>query len=472
MRWRLLAAFVGLAIAVLAIQDIPLFSYLRTVETYRQAAELQRDAFVIAGRSENSLEGPSHVAPDDESSPGPPEVEEAVREYSSATGYQVTVVDRDRHVIAASHGATTGGNTSDARPEVIEALTGATTSGTRSGEPGHDATVYVAVPVFDGEETIGAVTITASANALEVRLGEQLRGLGIVALLTLVASSVIALLMSVTITRPLLRLRLATRSLAAGDLDSRAESGEGAPEVRGLARDFNTMANRLKELVAVQQAFAGDASHQLRTPLTALRLRLDEAAERVTTDPDVAADALEAAGQEVERLQRVIDGLLRLARTAGAQESVVETDLSAVVRARVAMWEPLAGESDVQFVVAAPETSPVLAIDGAVEQIIDNYVDNALSVAPAGTRIEIAVSVEGGSVELAVSDQGPGLTEPERARAFDRFWRADPSRPGTGLGLAIVAGLAEASGARVRLEEAGDGGVRAIARFRAAGSGE
>ncbi len=468
MRWRLLAAFVGLTIAVLAIQDIPLLGYLRTVETYRQAAELQRDAFVIAGRSENALEGPSHVAPDDASRPGLHEVEEAVSEYSSTTGYQVTVVDRDRHVIAVGPAETSWGDTSAGRPEVAEALTGATTSGTRPVEAGRDEIVYVAVPVFDGEAAIGAVTITAPVSDLEARLGEQARGLGLVALLTLVASSVIALLMSVTITRPLLRLSKAARSLAAGDLDSRAESNEGAREVRSLARDFNAMAGRLQDLVAAQRAFAGDASHQLRTPLTALRLRLDEAAGQVATNPDVAAGALEAAGEEAERLQRLIDGLLRLSRAAGAGESLVEVDLSDVVRCRAVMWEPLAAESRVRLVVDVPTTAPGMAIEGAAEQVLDNYVDNALSAAPPGTRIQIEVSVRDGSVELAVSDEGPGLDEAERVRAFDRFWRADTSRPGTGLGLAIVAGLAEASGARVWIEESTMGGVRAVVAFRAA----
>lgn len=465
MRWRLLAAFVGLAIAVLTIQDIPLFGYLRTVETYRQAAELERDAFLIAGRSENSLEDPLHPGIDDPARPGLEEVDEAVTAYASATGFQVTVVDRNRNVVAASPAETPWGDTSGERHEVSEALAGATTSGTRPGDGERAATVYVAVPVFDGEETIGAVTITEPAHDMEARIGEQLKGLGTVALLTLVAASVIALLMSLTITRPLLRLRLAARSLAGGNLDSRADSDQGPPEVRDLGRDFNTMADRLEELVAAQRAFAADASHQLRTPLTALRLRLDEAVSQVASDPDAAAGALEAAGDEAERLQRLINGLLRLARTAGAHEPQIETDIADVVRARALMWEPLAAESDVRLVVSVPETAKAIAIEGAAEQILDNYLDNALSVAPPGSQIEINVTTSSDTVEMSVDDEGPGLSESERARAFDRFWRADASRPGTGLGLAIVARLAQASGARVWLDRSSSGGARAVAAF-------
>jgi signal transduction histidine kinase len=119
-------------------------------------------------------------------------------------------------------------------------------------------------------------------------------------------------------------------------------------------------------------------------------------------------------------------------------------------------------------VVEAPGSAPVLAVAGAVEQIVDNYVDNALDVAPAGSTLRIGVVPDRSGVALHVVDEGPGLSDEQRARAFDRFWQAGSGREGTGLGLAIINRLATASGAQVELRRAGSGGIDAVATFRAA----
>jgi signal transduction histidine kinase len=220
------------------------------------------------------------------------------------------------------------------------------------------------------------------------------------------------------------------------------------------------MADRLAALVASRDAFVADASHQLRTPLTALRLRLDLLEDVAGDDPEIGTE-LEAITDEVDRLSAMVEGLLELARTSGGDHRTVEVDLGAAATAAAARWGPLAAERGVEVNVAVADEGAVAvrAVDGAIEQILDNLVDNALEVSPSGSAIDIDVHRSGGDVaSLEVRDRGPGLDPASRHRAFDRFWRAGDAAPGgSGLGLAIVAELARRSGGEVELTDPADG---------------
>jgi signal transduction histidine kinase len=236
--------------------------------------------------------------------------------------------------------------------------------------------------------------------------------------------------------------------------------------VRALATSFNSMAGRLGQLVDRQRAFAGTASHQLRTPLTALRLRLEQLAQQVDVDGD-ATRTVDAALVETDRLHRMIEGLLMLSRAEDAAVGPVAVDLAAIARDRAAHWAPLADERGMEVLLDVPETAIVLAVAGASEQIIDNLVDNALEVSPTGADILVWIEPSAHAVELHVTDAGPGLSPEDRLRAFDRFWRGpDASFGGSGLGLAIVHQLVAAGEGTAELLEAPTGGIDAVVRFR------
>lgn len=459
MRWRLVAVLVGLTAVVLLVQDIPLAIYLRGTEENRIITELQRDAFVIAGRSQEALA----TQPDQTSS----ELTSMVTAYSQAEDSDVVIINKNGVLIASSEPGAELGRSFESRPEIQAALSGETTNGERDSTTLGTRILYVAVPVLSGPNTLGAVRLTFPAEQLDARVNDRVRGITVVALLTLLVSIVIAFLLAGTITRPLRRLQLATAELASGDLTARADTRQGAPELKALAADLNTMANRLDHLVEAQKSFAGDASHQLRTPLTGLRLRLDEAAESLETDPLAAAESLDSAREETERLQHIIDGLLRLARAEGTGADCISVDLGEIVADRIEVWRPLAEEHRVEITYEGPPSASVKIIPGGAEQIVDNYVDNALSVSPPDTTIIVSIEVSDHEyVTLRVQDSGPGLTSEQRARAFDRFWRGRKDNQGTGLGLAIVSQLADASGAAVQLRESPTGGIEAVAMFR------
>jgi signal transduction histidine kinase len=273
-------------------------------------------------------------------------------------------------------------------------------------------------------------------------------------------------LLATTIVRPLRRLQRATEQVAAGNFESRATIDEGAPEIRGLAASFNSMTEKISSLVERQRSFAGDASHQLRTPLTALRLQLERAAVNIDSDPTAARNDIEAARQETERLQRLVEGLLMLAR---ADQGTLATDtipVAAIVAERAAIWAPLAEDRDV--IVTAGDVADVMArgVPGTLEQIIDNYIDNALNASMPGNEIVVSVAAMNGWVTIHVADRGPGMPSDQLQHAFDRFWRAsNAGHEGSGLGLAIVRQLAEASGGDVALANRVGGGLDASVRL-------
>jgi signal transduction histidine kinase len=454
MRWRLALVLVGFTALVLMVQNVPLASYLRTVERDRIITGLQRDAFTLAGYAVEPLDTPRPTPNADLSA--------RVATYAQATGARVVVVDDKYVAIASSEGRT--GEDYGNRPEIEAAVKGEAVSGERPSESLGEPLLYVAVPVRSGSSLLGAVRLMYPSSEVNASVDERVRGLGVAAFITLVAAALIAVLVASTVTRRLRRLRDTAEEIAEGDLTARAEVGGGG-EIQELAESFNTMADRVQAVVESQRGFAGDASHQLRTPLTALRLRMDRAAE-LMDDDDAAVEQVDAARDEIDRLQRLVDGLLVLARADNREQEVVPIDISAVAADRVESWRPLAAERDITLELDSPGMAVAVAVPGAVEQIVDNYVDNALEVAPSGSRIVVSVRTDPTGVLLAVDDMGPGLSTDDRARAFDRFWRGRQDGEGSGLGLAIVASLADAGGGTAWFDASPLGGARACAKFR------
>lgn len=475
MKWRFMAALMGLALLVLLVQDIPLSGYLREVETDRIITSLERDAFVLAGRSEESLE--SSNAESDAM------LTETARMYRDSGGARVVIVNVDGvAVVTSDDDQSRVGDSYLSRPEIATALGGAIASGHRYSQTLKIELLYVTVPVLSGDEVLGAVRLTYPEQVVTDAVNSQLGVLGLVALTTVLLAGFVGYIFASGVTRRLKQLRLATERIAGGDLQARADENGGAPELRSLSRSFNGMAVRLDALIEQQRTFAADASHQLRTPLTALKLRLERARELLETDPAAAADRLADAEAETDRLATIIEGLLLLSRSEASTVPAVPIDLGLVATERVEHWLPLAQELGVGIRVEGAAVAGgtagavvVRAIPTAVEQIIDNYIDNALSVSPAGSELIVRVvgarGTDGahadGGAELHVLDSGPGLSAEDCASAFERFWRADSDTRGSGLGLAIVAQLAAASRAHAKLAPRPDGGLDASVTFSA-----
>jgi two-component system, OmpR family, sensor kinase len=259
----------------------------------------------------------------------------------------------------------------------------------------------------------------------------------------------VAFLLARRISRPVRRVAAASRSLARGE-DPDPVPVEGGTELQTLATSFNYLAVQLARAREAEQSFLLSVSHELKTPLTAIR-GYAEAVE------DGAIDAREAAATvaiEAARLERLVRDLLDLARMNKTDFSVhnSEIDLSEVADDAVRRYQQQADAFGVALTTVADGPSPATADADRVLQVVSNLVENALRLTPAGGEVRV-VARPG---ELRVEDTGPGLGEEERAHAFERFYlheRYGRERPvGTGLGLAIVKELTEAMGGTVRVE--------------------
>jgi signal transduction histidine kinase len=460
-KWRLVAALIATTLLVILVQDVPLSFTLRDVQHDNIITGLERDAFVLAGRSEEALEEPSA-----ESSAL---ITEIAQRYREKSGARVILVDAEGIAIVTSDADDSRvGASYLSRPEIEAALGGEIATGTRYSTTLQQELLYVTVPVLSGERVLGAVRLTYPAQVVEDVVARQLGQLWLVALTTVLLAGAVGYIFAAGVTRRLDLLRASTERLAEGHLDTRAEEDTGAPELRSLSRSFNVMAERLDGLIDQQRSFAADASHQLRTPLTALRLKLERARDLIREDPAGAEARLAAAESEADRLGSIIEGLLLLARTEANTAATERVDVATVARARTEHWMALAEESGVRIRYHGPEHATALALPGAVEQVVDNYIDNALSVSPAGGTIVVGVEAGARTVTLHVLDDGPGMPAEDRLRAFDRFWRGASPAGGSGLGLAIVAQLMTASGGAAALQPRPEGGLDASATFPSA----
>jgi signal transduction histidine kinase len=224
-----------------------------------------------------------------------------------------------------------------------------------------------------------------------------------------------------------------------------------------MAATFNMMAGRLEALVHGHRAMLADASHQLRTPLTALRLRLDLLA--ADSGPAAAAE-LAGAQEEIARLSRLVDGLLATARAEAVTEQLEQIDVACTVSERVAAWQPVADANGVKLLAEAPPAPvpPVALGAGHLEQILDNLLDNAIeAIGDRDGTVRVSVARSAAGTVLTVADDGPGMTAQERSRAFLRYTTG--SQNGTGLGLAIVHRLVTANGGTIRLADTPGGGL-------------
>ncbi len=318
-------------------------------------------------------------------------------------------------------------------------------------------TVLVPVKSDAPVTRLGAVALARSTEPLEHRL-TVLRGwLAAVTAAALIAAALIATALARWVSRPLGALEKAAQHLGDGDFSARAPAAAGPPEVRRLAGIFNRMAGRLEALVTGHQAMMADVSHQLRTPLAALRLRLDVLAIQA---PDNLAEELAGAHDEIGRLSRMVNGLLAVARAENVTAAPVAVQVEAAIRDRCAAWKPAADEKPVDL--STPTTEPLTARmrEGHLEQILDNLLANALEAVPAGGNIRLTARPAGDRVRIIVADDGPGMTEQQRQGAFRRFASARPG--GTGLGLAIVHRLITADGGTAELSDTPGGGLTVI----------
>jgi signal transduction histidine kinase len=373
---------------------------------------------------------------------------------------RVIVLDPSGRLIADSQGPANGEvYATPERPEIVAALQDRPTSVVRFSQDLGVDIMATAVPIVDESQTgatavVGAVRITRSMDQVDATVHRVTLGVVAIGVAGLVAGLSLAVALSGSLARPLRRLADVAKRFGSGDLSVRAGEIRGPDEVQQLATSFDRMAEQVEGTVRNLREFVGNASHQLRTPLAGMKLRLESAI--ADTDDDAIRTELVAAESEVDRLSAIVDRLLATAARSEVGSADV-VDLRAIADDAVDRWQAQAREAASELIVEGPPVG-ALAHRGSVEQIIDNLLDNALTYAPG--PVQVTTTARDGHAILAVRDHGPGIASDELDHVTERFYRGSGARAdGSGLGLAIVQGLAERDGGSIRISRAHGGGT-------------
>ena len=313
-------------------------------------------------------------------------------------------------------------------------------SGTVSSENDLNGELVVAVPVTDGDAVIGVVRAASDYSGVRLRIVGTWAAMVGLDLIAIGATLLVARRQARRLAAPLEALSLTAAQLGGGNFGART-TPTGIPEIDAAGRSLDTTAARLGAMVSRERAFSADASHQLRTPLTGLRLGLETALERPGTDLRAAAvAAIEAA----DRLEQTIEDLLTLAREPGRRGAPLELD--ELLREIELTWGPVLDAQDRTLLLDVQPDPPVsTAAPAAVRQVLAVLLDNATR--HGAGAVTLRVRDAGGALAFDVADEGPGV---DGGDALPR--RLDEGR-GPGIGLTLARGLAEAEGGRLRLSQ-------------------
>lgn len=285
----------------------------------------------------------------------------------------------------------------------------------------------------------------------------------------LVFAVLLALMMVAVVARALKPLDRLADSVAGRSPDALTPlpTEEMPPELRPVVLALNGLMQKFDEAITAQRTFVADAAHELRSPLTALKLQL-QVAERATSD-DARRAALRKLHDRLDRSTHLVRQLLSLARheAALAPSKLQTVDLGQLLAGAVADHGALADSREIDLGVVAPAQVLVEGDPDGLQVLLNNLVDNALRYTQAGGTVDLQAAQQDGRALLRVRDNGPGVPEQHRARLFDRFYRPDGNDAwGCGLGLSIVRNIADHHRAEIELAESGEGrGLCVTVRF-------
>lgn len=347
-----------------------------------------------------------------------------------------------------------GRRLSGAGPAVADAAVREALRGGRPADQGRDNSLIAAVPLLANERAVGALRAERGDESVERASRRAWLVLGAIALGVIAVAALAATMLSRRLAAPLEQLAAAAGRLGSGDFAARAPA-TGLAEVDEVAGALNATAARLDDLISRERAFSANASHQLRTPLAALRIELESFEIDGHSGP-----ALDRALEQLDRVQATIDTLLALARDAPRRST--QFDLVALLDEAAERWRgPLASEGR-PLRLSTPAARPTAAASpDVVREIVDVLLDNSLR--HGAGEVELTVRDRPGWVVVEVRDHGPGFTgDPE-----DAFARRGQNAAGHGIGLALARSLAHAEGGRLAIVDGGPEPVMSLMLRRA-----
>lgn len=415
-------------------------------EEYEHELELQ--AFVVASALTSDMEDML------KGKRSPVEVLALVRRFATDTDSRITVLNTNQEVVFSTDPAVPPGAPQNF-PEITAALVNQEQHHVRVDEYTGDERLYVAAPIREEDHLLGVVQISIPWERVQGRIYGEWTRLLITGSLAVLANILVSLWLAFSITRPLYELTAAAHDIAAGHLSRRIPI-TSRDEVGRLAQAFNEMAHQLQEMINRQHMFIANASHELRGPLTSIKLRTEAVLDNKDMPPEQRERFLAEVDQEVDRLRRTAERLLDLSRLhikADARPFQV-VSLGPILRDTLDVLLPRARQHNLTLQEDIPQSlPPVYADPDDLAELFLNLLDNAIKYTPPGGTVTVRARVDNQHVVVEVADTGEGIPPEDLPHIFEPFYRVDKARTrrvgGSGLGLAIVKAIVERHGGKI-----------------------
>lgn len=448
------------------------FSEYARWEAEHDAEDREDDSSSEDDRSEDSSDQPMPPAQANRTSASAPVAGrlQAVAElYASDTGTRVTILDAQGDVVADSAYSFTAVENQLQQIEVQAALRGQEQHDTRIDPMSGVRSLYAAAPIQQSQQLLGIVQMSQPLGDITTSIWSLILGLIVTGALALGIATGLGIWISRRLVQPVRELEAASIAIAAGDLH-RQVPVQGADELGALARAFNRMVGELQQMMEQQRLFIANASHELRTPITNIKLRSETLRDGGLQDPAIAERYVAEIDSEADRLGRLANALLDLSRLENAEPALPaeEVDLAPVLLSVARSMRMRARDAGLKLSAEIPNQLPPLpAWPEQIEAVVVNLMDNAIKYTPEGGTVDLKAEIDEQSWRIRVADSGLGIPAEELPHIFERFYRVDKARSrqggqsgtgGAGLGLAIVKVLVERNGGRVWAEsEVGQG---------------
>jgi two-component system sensor histidine kinase ChvG len=348
----------------------------------------------------------------------------------------------------------------DAWPELLDrvevrlALAGQPAARTRLRARDPGIFFFVAAPVHAAERVAGVVYAVRSTRPVMVELYRIRAGLIRVLGVAFAITAAITLVLAYSISRPLVHLSRAAKRVAAGEPDVVIPVG-GSGEIADLGESFALMKERLDGRLRYIEGFAADVAHEFKSPLTAIRGAAELLGEGAADEPEARARFLRNIELDVARLDRLVSRLLELSRIEASSQAMTAVDLRALLTRTTDRAS--APDQPIELRFRAP-ARVLRAREMDLETALLNLLDNAVRFSPPGVPVVVEAEGDAEAIRIAVIDRGPGISPPNLAKIFDRFFTTDADKDGTGLGLSIARTVIEAHGGIIQVEsEPGQG---------------
>lgn len=380
-----------------------------------------------------------------------------IQQYTIPNNPRITILDETLWVLASSDARFVDVQEEN-HVEFVAARNRIEQHDTRWDEIAREERLFVAAPILDEHgNLLGFTQLSVPTAPVSLKVRQSMLTVSGVVGTVLILTIMVSLVLARQISRPLEDLIYLSEDLARGELDRRI-SPAGPQEIRRLSLAFNRMAGQLRQMLDRQREFAGNAAHELRSPLTALRLRLELLQNEGASNPELTQHYITQMLSELDYLQRMVDQLLALSiLEEGDQLPREPLDLAPLLYDLTDELNPLIQSAGQKWYVNVPAHLPLVLVNAEQTTIaIRNLLDNARKYNSPGGSVSLQTKIVDGYIEVHVSDTGPGIPDAELPRIFERFYRGSETRlrnqSGSGLGLALARVLVESNGGQIKVE--------------------